>query len=348
MFIQDELVTSYAQTLKEKTKRLSQILKKFNFTSPEIKIEPSSLSGFRLRGKFKIYSPQKIRGTDPRVGEVPYERTLWLFPNYLQKAIRKTMTLISSHWSKWPVDGVEIKGALNQREVFLLLSVKRSYRHKTYAPLAHLLLKEVPYVVGIAIPSQKKVYGTEMITHLLFNQPIVSHHQAFFQANPSLIVSLVTRVREEIKLLDFNQAYDFYCGVGLFSLLGVPRGKKIWGIDLNSWAIESARLNALNLSRREAAFFCQEVEEFLASSVILEGSFFLVNPPRAGCSGRVIQRLLACQPVSLGFICCSLPALEKSILPFLQQGYWIISLSAFDQFPFTPFLETITFLSRGK
>lgn len=347
MSSREELTILYARTLEEKAKKLRQILEKFKFSSFEVKIELSSLSGFRLRGKFKIYSPSKIMGTHPRHGEVPFGRTLWLFPAYMQKAIRKTVSLVSSRWSQWPVDGFEIKGAAHQKEVFLILSVKRTYRKKSYEALANLLLEEIPYLIGVAIPSQKKVFGSEMIAHLLFGQRIISHYQAFFQANPSLITSLVTRVKEKIEPLDFTEAYDFYCGVGLFSLLGVPRGKKIFGIDLNSWAIESARLNALNLSRKEASFFCQEVEEFLKSCSTSKETFFLINPPRGGCGARVIRRLLALKPVSLGFICCSFPALEKSVLPFLHQCYRIISFDAFDQFPFTPFLETVTFLSRG-
>jgi|Deesub1362A_J573_1020465.scaffolds.fasta_scaffold00116_48 tRNA/tmRNA/rRNA uracil-C5-methylase (TrmA/RlmC/RlmD family) len=342
----EDLAGLYAQSLEEKTKKLYQILEKFDYSPQKLRVEPSSWQGFRLRGKFKIYSPQKIMGTDPLKGEVHFFQSLWLFPYYLQKAIRKTVALIVSRWSNWPVDGFEIRGGYQNREVFLVLSVKRSYRQKAYEALANLLLEKVPFLVGVAIPSQKNVFGAEFITHYIFGRRIISHYQAFFQANPHLISTLVTRVKEMVSQLDFPEVYDLYCGVGLFSLLCVPPGKRISGIDINTWAVESARLNALNLSRPEASFFCQEVEEFLEISSLSRRSLFMVNPPRSGCRAQVINRLLTLKPTYLCFICCSFPALEKNVTPFVKKGYRILSLAAFDQFPFAPFLETITFLRR--
>jgi len=344
----DELSRHYERSLAEKTKKLHQILPAIGYSADKVKIRPSPFQEFRLRGKFKVYTSGKVMGTDPVKGEVPYTQALWIFPSFICQAVRRTVSLIILHRREWPVDGFEIKGAHQNKEVFLILAVKKSRRGKSYDAFAQLLLKEVPCLAGVAIPSQKRVYGAEYISHFVLGERLLSHYQAFFQVNPHLLSCFLSQIKREVRTLNFQEAYDLYCGVGLFSQLCLPPEKRIIGIDLNSYAINSARLNALNLSRATAYFFSQRAEEFLASCSPRPDSLWIINPSRQGCESKVIKQLLELTPSWILFVSCSLVTLKKNVFSLVKNGYKIMSLDAYDQFPFSPFLETVTLMRRGE
>lgn len=346
MISQGRLQQLYTQSLEEKTEYLHRVLAKLEYLPEKVKIIPSPFQEFRLRGKFKIYPSGRVMGTDPLKGEVPFTQALWIFPGFIRQAVRHTVSLITCHKKNWPVDGFEIKGAHQNKEVFLILSVKKSQAKKSYDPFAQLLLKQVPFLSGVAIPSQKKVYGSEFISHFILGQQLLAHYQAFFQVNPHLLSSLITQVKNKVNDLDFQEAYDLYCGVGLLSLVCLPPEKRVIGVDLNNYAIDSARLNATNLSRPKVYFFCQKAEEFLASSSPRRESLWIINPPRRGCESKVINQLIAFQPLWVLFVGCSWSALEKNVSSLVRKGYKIIFMEAFDQFPFSYFLETVTLMRR--
>jgi 23S rRNA (uracil1939-C5)-methyltransferase len=72
----------------------------------------------------------------------------------------------------------------------------------------------------------------------------------------------------------------------------------------------------------------------------------LINPPRSGCPPKVINAITSRNPNHVLLISCSLKTHAIDLVMWKKGGYEILSLKAFDMFPFTDFLETVTVLKR--
>lgn len=314
---------------------------------PEIVATPVS-AGFRNRLKFKAFPSDfgiQCFGTDPIRGEVPVEEALWLAPHWAADVIEACQETLLSSRSRCPVDGFELQLAHGRKEAHLTLSVPKSTDADCTRLTADLLLK-IPNLIGAAVPSRKMETGQTELKHHILGMDIHAHYRAFFQSNlyltPQLVEEFLTRARN----LDRARIVDLYCGVGLFSLfLSRPGPVNVIGSDSNPFAISSALKNAGRIIPEQAEYHSLSVEQFLERFPLSPEDFVLLNPSRSGCSNPVLSGVASSRPKNVCLISCSFDTQVRDISGFVEEGYRIEAISAFDMFPFTDFLETVVFLS---
>ncbi|MCS6874559.1 MAG: class I SAM-dependent RNA methyltransferase [Pyrinomonadaceae bacterium] len=163
----------------------------------------------------------------------------------------------------------------------------------------------------------------------------------FFQANRYLLVDMLDRTVGDA---GGERCLDLYCGVGFFTLPLARRFKEVYAVEQAGEAIGYARRNAEMAGLKNIKFFAQKVSSFLDRS-LPELDLVLLDPPRTGAEGRVIEKIIFLEPAEIYYVSCD-PATLARDLKKLVKKYGIYSITAIDLFPQTHHIETIVKLRR--
>jgi len=169
----------------------------------------------------------------------------------------------------------------------------------------------------------------------------------FFQINQLLLPALIDEV---IAPLEGRNALDLYCGVGLFSLPLAAKFEKVIGIESNHEAIGYARRNAENAGYENVEFESEMVGRWFERNNHVDRRIdaVLLDPPRVGAEKATMRGIVALKPKKICYVSCDPATLARDLKPLLENGYNIDSISAFDMFPQTHHIETVTHLSIGS
>ncbi|HMV51271.1 MAG TPA: class I SAM-dependent RNA methyltransferase [Blastocatellia bacterium] len=164
--------------------------------------------------------------------------------------------------------------------------------------------------------------------------------RSFFQGNRLLVEELVNTAIGDAR---GQLAVDLYAGVGLFSLQLAKTFAQVCAVEGNRPAanhgIENARANNLPNVRYEPI----SVEAWLKykSLDFPRPDFVLLDPPRAGAGGQVIERLAALASPRIAYVSCDPSTLARDLRLLIEYGYQIDSITALDMFPQTFHVETV-------
>lgn len=345
--MKNNLQSLYNSYLQEKTDVMHEQLRILNCEHLCSTIVPSPLkTGFRNRAKFKIFYKNKslrIVGTDPIRGEVPAEESLWIIPERGRECVREIYEIILDEYQKCPVDGFEIQLTHGRQECHVILSVKKG-AEGFYKELAKSLIEKLSGLIGVAIPSLKVEFGELFLNHKVLGLDIRAHYLAFFQSNIHLIPKLIQNIGSSLNMNSFKRIVDLYCGVGLFSFNLRAHDGEIFGVDSSKWAIESAVINSKHLDLNQTNFKCTSVEKFLDTFQLSSDDVIFLNPPRQGVSPVAIETISSQRPRTICLVSCYLESHLRDLKLWRDSGYSLRSIDAFDMFPFTDFLETVTIL----
>jgi len=72
----------------------------------------------------------------------------------------------------------------------------------------------------------------------------------------------------------------------------------------------------------------------------------VLDPPRSGAGGEVVDTLVHLGPAQVVYVACDPVALARDVALFAEHGYTLRSLRAFDLFPNTHHVEAVALLTR--
>jgi 23S rRNA (uracil1939-C5)-methyltransferase len=167
--------------------------------------------------------------------------------------------------------------------------------------------------------------------------------RCFFQAHRQLLPQLVELA---VGPWEGEEAYDLYGGVGLFSLPLARRYSRVVSVEADRVAARYARNNARRNRLPQVSEVGQVVESWIAA-LPERPDRVLVDPPRAGLTGKVRQALAARRARRLTYISCDAATLARD-LRMLAPAYRIESVHLLDLFPQTGHMEAVVQLAaRG-
>ena len=149
------------------------------------------------------------------------------------------------------------------------------------------------------------------------------------------------------RILKGQTAIDLYCGVGLFTLPLARRFERVVSIEAHPRATEFARHNIESAKLQNAEVVTARVGDWLNQCAGSLGpiDFLLLDPPRTGCENRDITGILALRPAQISYVSCDPATLARDLKKLIAAGYSLDSVAAFDMFPQTHHVETVTRLS---
>ncbi len=134
---------------------------------------------------------------------------------------------------------------------------------------------------------------------------------------------------------------DLYGGVGVFARLTERRWRRAVVAESNPYAVDDLRW----WLRREKMDGCSvllgRVEDVVGDALKQHPDAVVLDPPRAGCHPRVLDRLDYAKPPVLVYVSCNPEALTRDAQRLVKAGYQIDSVNGVDMFPHTEHLETI-------
>jgi 23S rRNA (uracil1939-C5)-methyltransferase len=168
---------------------------------------------------------------------------------------------------------------------------------------------------------------------------------SFLQSHWRLNQSVVRFIKNNLKPLKGLRVLDLYAGAGNFSLPLFDEADEIVGIEENPFAIEDGRKN-LELNRiKNYRFIHSSVETY---DFVEPFDVFIIDPPRAGLSNRVVDKILGLSklPERIVYMSCNPTTLSRDLRK-LSLKYMIESVRLIDFFPQTYHVEALVFLRLG-
>jgi 23S rRNA (uracil1939-C5)-methyltransferase len=194
------------------------------------------------------------------------------------------------------------------------------------------------------------LWGEEAIEEELCGLRFRVRPNAFLQTNTRMAERLYDLAGEYAELTGGETVYDLYCGIGTIGLTMASRALTVWGVEVSeesvACALENADLNGI----ANAAFFAGEVGESLEELAERAGppDVAVVDPPRAGLSGKALRRLARLEASRLVYVSCNPTTLAANVKELGKEwGYTLKRVRPVDMFPHTPHVEAVALLTRS-
>ena len=157
----------------------------------------------------------------------------------------------------------------------------------------------------------------------------------FFQINLPVYEMALKEISKHIAT---NKVLDLYAGVGSIGL-SVARNKNLTLVEVNAAAFAEMQANAKGTHANCILAKSEDVTEYITPDCTV-----IVDPPRAGCDQKLIEKLNEVQPNTIIYLSCN-PITQARDLALLQ-NYRITKLQPYNFFPRTPHIENLAILER--
>ena len=205
-----------------------------------------------------------------------------------------------------------------------------------------------------------------ILDHNYFYSP-----NGFFQINLPVYEMALQEIKKHTTT---DEVLDLYSGVGTIGL-SVARDKKLTLVECDKSAYAELRKNCLggeNITfeehnRRRGDYGATEARNDGPEGAFQEGDIstphailakseevishirpeqiVILDPPRAGCDRKLIDRLNEIKPTKIIYLSCN-PATQARDVKMLLENYQIEIIKTYNFFPHTPHIENLVVLSK--
>jgi 23S rRNA (uracil1939-C5)-methyltransferase len=194
------------------------------------------------------------------------------------------------------------------------------------------------------------LWGEDAIEEQLLDLRFRVRPNAFLQTNTRMAERVYQLVTRAAALTGEETVYDLYCGIGTIGLTLAADALTVWGVEVSeesvACAIENAELNGI----ANAAFYAGEVGRSLEELAEKAGppDVVVVDPPRAGLSGKAVRRIGRLEPKRLVYVSCNPTTLAGNVKELRADwGFELERVTPVDMFPHTPHVEAVALLTRS-
>jgi 23S rRNA (uracil1939-C5)-methyltransferase len=192
------------------------------------------------------------------------------------------------------------------------------------------------------------VHGSDAIDEEIAGLTVRLSAEAFFQTNTEMAERLYGLAADAAGLNGWERVFDLFCGIGTIALSLAPRAGEVWGLELVEEAVADAIANARRNEIAGVRFFAGDVRLALRELVQRAGrpDVLVVDPPRAGLSGKIVRRILEAAPKRIVYVSCNPTTLAPNAAQLVEGGYALRRVRPVDMFPQTPHIECVALLER--
>ena len=172
--------------------------------------------------------------------------------------------------------------------------------------------------------------------------------KSFYQTNSRQAYKLYQVARDFARLTGDQLVYDLYTGTGTIANFVSRFARKVIGIEYVEDAIADARLNSEFNGISNTEFFAGDMKDVLTDEFIAahgRPDVMIVDPPRAGMHGDVVDVILRAEPARIVYVSCN-PATQARDLALLDCKYGVEAVQPVDMFPHTQHVENVVALVR--
>jgi tRNA/tmRNA/rRNA uracil-C5-methylase (TrmA/RlmC/RlmD family) len=187
--------------------------------------------------------------------------------------------------------------------------------------------------------------GAEQLHYRVGGTGFAIDPAGFWQAHPQAAERFSATVLTGTAPQPGERALELYAGAGLFTaaLAGAvgPSGR-VLGLEGDPGSVRAAAGNLTGTGWAEVRR-APVTSDTIAAAVAELGrpDLVVLDPPRTGAGGPVLQAVLAARPRVVGYVACDPAALARDLRTAQEAGWELAELSAFDAFPMTHHVECI-------
>lgn len=156
----------------------------------------------------------------------------------------------------------------------------------------------------------------------------------FFQINLPVYEMALLEIKKHIVS---ENVLDLYAGVGTIGL-SVAKDRNLTLVEVDKAAYKELENNAKNAKTILAK--SEDILEYIAPDQTV-----ILDPPRAGCDKKLIDKLVEVIPEKIIYLSCN-PATQARDTKLLLEKYQIELVKTFNFFPHTPHIENLVILER--
>lgn len=215
-------------------------------------------------------------------------------------------------------------------------------RHEEARKYQSLLLRcNQNGIVSGGLYENKKPHPTfSNLTDTILDNAYSYSPNGFFQINLPVYEMALQEIKKHIMT---NKVLDLYAGVGTIGL-SVARDKNLTLVECNKFAFAELEKNS-QYSQSNVRIILSNSEDTL--DFITPDTTVIVDPPRAGCDKKLLDKLIDVTPPIIIYLSCN-PATQARDVKILldYKKYRIASVTPFNFFPHTPHLENLIVLEK--
>ena len=185
------------------------------------------------------------------------------------------------------------------------------------------------------ITARLQSFGDIVLRDSILSVPFRYATEGFFQVNPAVYEQSLIDMKS---WLGEQPVVDMYSGVGTIGL--TIGGDNVVLVESDEHAVREMKRNIAELGINATAV---HVPSEHALDYIEGDKTIVVDPPRAGLHGAVIERLLTAAPERIVYLSCN-PATQARDVALLAEKYGIRSHRGYNYFPRTPHIEHLVVL----
>ena len=185
--------------------------------------------------------------------------------------------------------------------------------------------------------------GSEFIEEEMEGQKFRVGPKSFYQTNSLQAYELYKVTRDFAGLSGDELVYDLYTGTGTIANFVSRRARKVVGIEYVPEAIEDAKINSQINGIDNTLFYAGDMKDVLTDEFVAshgKPDVMIVDPPRAGMHGDVVDVILRAEPRRIVYVSCN-PATQARDLALLDSKYKVTAVQPVDMFPHTQHVENV-------
>ena len=200
----------------------------------------------------------------------------------------------------------------------------------------------IPLLNAILGRETRHLAGSPLFTETLDDLTFEFSPTAFIQSNWSQAKTLYQKALEFAKIKPTDTVWDLYCGVGILGIMASQQAKSVLGLESNLEAINNAKINA-NRNNSQAIFEVHNLDQVIPDSLskTLPPDIVFLDPPRKGCSERLLRTLITLKPREIIYVSCNPSTLARDLNILNQNGFSLQLVQPLDLFPHTTHVECI-------
>jgi 23S rRNA (uracil1939-C5)-methyltransferase len=186
--------------------------------------------------------------------------------------------------------------------------------------------------------------GEDALLFQIHDQILRVSPESFFQVNTTQAGAMVSYINDLISLHASKlKILELFSGVGLFSLFLAEHATKLVAIESSPSACFDF---AVNLDRFDNIDLYEGTVEDVLPGLDFSPDLVLLDPPRSGLEKEARQALIALNCPEIIYISCDPATLARDLNYLIEVGYELREIQAFDLFPQTYHVESISYLVR--
>ena len=180
------------------------------------------------------------------------------------------------------------------------------------------------------------------LRHVVAGRGFEVYAGGFWQVHPGAAAALASAVLDGLAPRPDDRVVDLYAGVGLFAALLGERVASVYAVEGDARAAADAARNTADQPHVKVR--TASVDAGLVAGRVGRPSLVVLDPPRAGAGLEVSRAIVGLAPRAVAYVACDPASFARDLRVFVDAGWTMPSLRAFDLFPMTEHVELVAVL----